>query len=219
MNSNEKATTESKKKFFGSYFPNIEKDAILTLFILLCILVIIIVGVFFLLKSIYVMSVNIKMEMATWNVVIIAAIVAGLFSFLHAIFVKLLEGISCKRELRRSKQIETFEEIISFIFKYQKREGYTSIATSNEAQQACFIVNQKVMLWAPVKIQRLWIKYLNESWNRDNISYQMNAISLFSEIANQLGQKLKRDSFYDHTPLRLFYDKPDFSLHYPDRYE
>ena len=72
------------------------------------------------------------------------------------------------------------------------------------------------MLWAPVKIQRLWIKYLVESWNRDNISYQMNAISLFSEIANLLRQKLKRDSFYDHTPLRLFYDKPSFYLLYPD---
>ena len=99
MSLKEKRTRKSMKKSFRDWFLNLEMDVILISSILLCIFIVMIIGVIFLFKKIYVISVNIGKEMVTWDVVIVAAIIAGLFSLFHAFLVKWLESISRRRAL------------------------------------------------------------------------------------------------------------------------
>jgi len=153
-----------------------------------------------------------KTKIEAWDAVVISALIAGFFSIPHLFLSRYLEFRKQKKLYFFEKRIKTYENIVAFLFKYQEREGYTSDTNLKEAQIACFSINQQVMLWGSIKIQRAWIRYLTESWQKYNNSYQKNAINLFSQIVKEVGQKLKKDSLYDWPEMTLFYDKSPVSL-------
>lgn len=206
----------TKKQNSLIYLLKEEKDVVFMWIALIVICISMVLGVIFLIRYLYEKLVVLGATMKTWDVVLVAVLLTGIFSLFLTIFSKWLEGKCHKRALFYSKRVEIYEEIVSFIFKYQKRQGYTPLASSEEAQQACFMINQKVMLWASIKVQRHWDKYLSESWNQDNDTYQLNIISLFYRITKETGQRLTRDSFYDCPPLRLLYDIPEYILTVPN---
>lgn len=153
-----------------------------------------------------------KAKIEGWDAVVISALIAGFFSIPHLFLSRYLEFWKQKKLYFFEKRIKTYENIVAFLFKYQEREGYTPDINLKEAQTACFSINQQVMLWGSIEIQRIWIKYLTESWQKYNNSYQRNATKLFSQIVKETGQKLKKDSLYDWPEMTLFYDKSSVSL-------
>ena len=207
-----------KEKIYplGEFIKN-ERATIFVMGIVVSILMLLIFGVVVLLKYLYEKALIWGSEIKTWDVVILAALVAGTFSLLLPFISKLLDNFEKKRFFYFEKKVATYEAVVAFIFKYQKREGYVPSFTEEEAQQACFSINQKILLWCSIEVQRKWTQYLHKSWKQDNDSYQCNIMDLFYTITNEIGQKLKRDSFYDCPALYLLYDKSNFTWTIPDK--
>lgn len=208
----------NKEKLYPIWaFIKNEKAIILIMGCLMAILSILAFGCVILFKFLYEKALILGAEIKAWDAVILAALIAGVFSLLLTFMSKGLDVFAKKRFSYFEKKIATYEAIVAFIFKYQKREGYVPSFTEEEAQQACFSINQKVLLWGSIEVQRKWTQYLHQSWKQDNDSYQCNIIALFYAITDETGQKIKRDSFYDCPPLFLLYETSHFTFTIPDK--
>ena len=182
----------------------------------MCLVVAVIVGLFWgaivLLRLLYSQSVVLTAEMKNWDVVIIAALIAGAFSVVLTVMTKYFDYLLKKKDFIFQKRISTYERIVSFIFKFQNREGYTHSFNKDEIQSEYFALNQQILLWSSIPVQKKWNQYFVKSFNQDNYSYQQTIPELFYVITEEIGQKIKRESFYDNSLLFLLYDQTSFKL-------
>lgn len=202
-----------QKKFHqNAWMEKLHVYEILAILVAVVILALIVSGLVLFLYFIWRQIINLGVQIRALDAVIIAAIIAGVCSFLHAAVSKCWDERVKRNLLLFEKKVQTYENIVAFIFKYQKREGYEPDINWEEAQQACFSINQQVMLWASDSVREAWEKYLAASWRQDNDSYQFNASHVFERIAREIGTKFKKHSLYDWPYLALFYDVPSFKL-------
>lgn len=185
---------------------------VITASIIIALIIAILIGLYFVASYLFAKFCLLGDSIKTWDAVIIASFIAGLVSILHLFLSRWLDQIVKKKNYFFEKRMKSYENIVSFIFLYQKRQGYKPPSDLPNAQAACFAINQQVLLWASKEVQRKWENYLVFSWQQDNNSYQHNAVALFLQIAKEAGQHFKRDGAFDFPALRLFYDTPSISV-------
>ena len=113
----------------GEFIKN-EKATIFIMGIVVLILTLLILGTVVLFKYLYGKALIWESEIKTWDVVILAALVAGTFSLLLPFISKLLDNFEKKRFFYFEKKVATYEAVVAFIFKYQRREGYVPSVAS-----------------------------------------------------------------------------------------
>ena len=97
----------------------------------------------------------------------------------------------------------TYEEIVSFLFECQQREGYDVALSSIEVEQRCSKVTQKVLLWASEPIQIGWHKYL--CFRHNGKGGQLIIGTILYDIGREMGYKYNNAFFAYHRPLEFFY--------------
>ncbi len=186
------------------------------LFLSLCILLISIFLYSILWKFPKMIEANLKLlgtKIETWDAVIIAAIVAGLISIFHLILARSFEKKVKKNYYLWSRRVKTYENLVSLIFKYYKREGYTPTCTVKEAQIDFFSINQQIMLWGSERIQDKWSECYQSWIHKNNDFFNISVIEpIFTIISDELGQSHNQESLKKY--MQLLYYIPEFSIVY-----
>jgi hypothetical protein len=135
------------------------------------------------------------------------AIQVALLSFVGSSIGFLLSkryDLKCRlREQLITKRRMVYEEIVSFLFECQQREGYNVALSSIEVEQRCSKVTQKVLLWASEPIQIGWNKYLY--FRHNGKGGQLIIGTILYDIGREMGYKYNNAFFAYHRPLEFFY--------------
>lgn len=97
----------------------------------------------------------------------------------------------------------TYEEIVSFLFECQQREGYNVVLPSAEVERRCSKVTQKVLLWASEPIQIGWHRYLY--FRHNGKGGQLIIGTILYDIGREMGYKYNDAFLAYHRPLEFFY--------------
>ena len=97
----------------------------------------------------------------------------------------------------------TYEEMVSFLFECQQREGYNIVLSSTEVELRCSKVTQKVLLWASEPVQIGWRKYLY--FRHDGKGGQLIIGTILYDIGREMGYKYNDAFGAFHRPLEFFY--------------
>lgn len=135
------------------------------------------------------------------------AIQVALLSFVGSSIGFLLSkryDLKCRlREQLITKRRKVYEEIVTFLFECQQREGHCVDLDSSEITARCLKVTQQVLLWASEPVQIDWSKYL--SFRHSGKGGQLIIARLLYDVGREMGYKYN-DAFFAWTrPLNLFY--------------
>lgn len=112
--------------------------------------------------------------------------------------------LKCRlREQLIVKRRMVYEEIVSFLFECQQREGYCVNLDTDAIIKRCFKVTQKVLLWASEPVQIDWREYL--FFRHSGKGGQFIIGRLLYDIGREMGYKYNDAFLAFFRPLNFFY--------------
>lgn len=164
------------------------------------ILVLVVLGT---LVGLWLSLVKLKTGLAGLDIAIQVALLSFVGSSIGFLLSKRYD-LKCRlREQLITKRRMVYEEIVSFLFECQQREGFCVDLDSERIESRCFKVTQQVLLWASETVQIDWSKYL--SFRHSGKGGQLVIARLLYDLGREMGYKYNDAPFAYYRPLAFFY--------------